>query len=525
MTHPETVTAESRPPDCTASARLPIPLVGPGGALRKVFSFPVLLGALLVAGVCAGIYMNLQEVPTLPPGHTRVSIIEGDTWFHILVGEDLLKTHRWPTADSYSFTAYGNPSMAFEWLGQVGMAVVYHVGGLRALTASVVALAAILMLLVYYYAWLRSGNSKSAFVACALVLPLASPFFTLRPQLLGYIFLAITLICLEHFRQGGRKALWALPVVFVLWVNTHGSFVLGLVVLAVYWVGGLVDFEIGGLKAERWTEGERRQLALVFLLSLLGLTVTPYGTRVAGFTVHVILHAPLGMAHIVEYRPLGAAGGLLKFFLALLLLFILGQVVVRPSYRLEEMVLLLGTIYGACVHMRVLLFFVLVFTPLLAGLLARWVPPYNVAKDRYILNTVLMGLTVVALARFFPSRQEMERVVACAFPRGAVDYLRRHPVGQRMFNNDLWGAYLIRSLGHEHRIFIDGRSQLYEEAGVFGDYLRIIDVDRDTLHLLSKYGVDACLIERDAPLATLLAALPHWKRVYEDELSVVFVKN
>ncbi len=501
---------------------------GPSGLAaisRRVFAFPVLLGALLVAGVCASVFMHLQEVPTLPSGHYHVSIIEGDTWFHIVVGEDLLKTHRWPTTDSYSFTAYGNESMAFEWLGQVAMALAYRAGGLQALTASVLALAATLMLLLYYYARLRSGNSKAAFVACALVLPLVSPFFTLRPQLIGYIFLAVTLICLEHFRQGRKKALWVLPALFLLWVNTHGSFVLGLVVLGVYWASGLVDVEVGGLKAERWTEWERRQLSFVFLLSLVGIGVTPYGTRMTGFTLQAILHGPLGKAHIVEYQPLSALGGPFKLFLGLVLLFLLAQIVLRPSYRLEEWAQLVGTIYGACVHLRLLLFFVLIFTPLVARLLARWVPAYDAAKDRYILNAVLMGLTVLGLARFFPSRQEMERVVACAFPHGAVKYLRRHPTNTRMFNDDLWGAYLIRSLGHEHKVFIDGRTQLYEEAGVFGDYLRIVEVDRDTLLLLRKYGVEACLIERDAPLATLLAALPQWKCAFEDDLSALFVKR
>ena len=121
--------------------------------------------------------------------------------------------------------------MAFEWLGQVGMALVNRAGGLRALAASVILLTALLMLLIYYYAWLSSGNSKASFVASVLMMPLISPFYTLRPQLLGYIFLAITLILLEHFRQGRRKPLWLLPALFVLWVNTHGSFVLGLVVL------------------------------------------------------------------------------------------------------------------------------------------------------------------------------------------------------------------------------------------------------------------------------------------------------
>jgi len=462
-------------------------------------------------------------MPTLPPGHTHLAIIEGDTWLHILIGEDLLRTRTFPTKESYSFTAAGKPSMAFEWLGQVGMALVNRAGGLRALAASVILLTALLMLLIYYYAWLSSGNSKASFVASVLMMPLISPFYTLRPQLLGYIFLAITLILLEHFRQGRRKPLWLLPALFVLWVNTHGCFVLGLVVLFVHWVSGLFAFEVGILKVERWSRAERQQLTLVSLLSVLALGVTPYGTRLASFTVRTIFHVPLGMAHIVEYQSLGAFGDLLRIFLLLLLLLILAQITLGPKYRLAEIILLATTAYGACVHVRLLAFFVLVFAPLMAKLLAGWVPAYNAAKDRYLLNAFLLALILLGVVRFFPSQQGLADIVERGFPRSAADYLRGQPA-VRLFHEDLWGGYLVRRLGQQRKIFLDSRS-LYEEAGVFGDYLSIISVEPDTLPLLRKYAIEACLIERDGPLATFLSALPDWQQVHADKVSALFYRK
>ncbi len=482
----------------------------PVAVLRKVFSFPVLLGAFLVAG---GLIV------------ARFNLADPDMWSHAANGREILATRTFPTTDAYSFTASGNASMAFEWLGQVLLAEAVGRGGLKGLLLLLYSLAASLTVLLYYYAYQRCGSSKAAFVACAAVLPLASAFFTLRPQLLGYVFLLITLICLENFRRGGTKPLWILPAVFVLWVNTHGSFVLGLIVFAVYWASGLVRFQVGGLRAERWTLGQRRQLALVFLLSVLALTVTPYGTQVAGFTLHVIFNSPIGMSHITEYQPLGASGELLKFFLALLLPFLLAHVALWPSYRLEEVVLLVGAIYGACTHSRLLFFFAVVFAPLLARLLARWVPKYEPAKDRQSLNAVIVVLLALVFTRFLPSEQDLERELAGKYPARAVDYLAEHPVPGPMFNPYGWGGYLMWRWGPQHRIFIDGRSQLYEEAGVFRDYLRMTALDRDTLLLMRKYGLRACLAERESPLATLLNSLPEWHRVYQDDLSTVFVSK
>jgi hypothetical protein len=495
-------------------------------ALRKLSSFPVLMGALLVALVIVAVGQLVRN-PGLASRDSivpAIDIFEGDTWFHTLVGEDILRTHTFPTADSYTFTVNGNEFMAFEWVGQVLMALADRLGGLRGLTALFFVAACSLLLLLYYYSSLRCGNSKAAFVSCLPMVPLLSAFFTLRPQLFGYLFLFLTVILVEHFRRGRTWALWLLPPLFVLWVNTHGSFVLGLLVLGFYWAAGLVRFKAGGLEAEPWTPRQRRHLEAVTLLCVLALLATPYGSRLAGYTLHVLLHASLGMKRIQEYAPLGEVR--LKIFLVLLLAFLAAQVVLRPKYRLDDFGLLLVTVYGAFVHQRLLLFCLLVFTPLLAMLLAPWIPKYDPGKDKCLLNAALILVAMsIALVKFYPSRPDLEKTVAAAFPRGAVEYLKRHPVQGRMLNPDYWGAYLIHSLGRRHKIFIDGRTQLFEDAGVFQDSLKIGDLDRDTPFLLRKYALRACLTYRWGALATYLSESPDWEPAYQDNLAVIFVRK
>lgn len=476
-------------------------------------------------GVFVSVCLSLQSVQSMPAGVIHPSIFEGDTWYYVLSGQQILKTHTWPTRDTSSFTAHGNDFIEYEWLGEVVWAVTNRLGGLRALTGLLIALAAAITLLLYYYAALRSGNSKAAFAVCIPMLPLASTFFSLRPQLLGYVFLLLTMICLEHFRQGRERAIWFLPPIFLLWVNTHGSFILGLGVLGVYGASGLMSFRWGSLEAVPWTRRQRHRLAMVALLSVMALVVTPYGARLAVYPMQYTLHSSLGFAHIVEYQALGASGSALNLFLALLLLFVLAQITLHPTYRVEEIVLFLLAIYGAWVHVRLLVLFVFVFAPILATLLARWAPRYDARKDHPFLNAALMLLIATAVVRFFPSNQELKKVIACAFPSGAAEYLKHYAVPEPMFNDDFWGDYLVRTLGPERTIFIDGRSQLYEEAGVLADYLKVINLEPGTQLVLRKYGINSCLIERDSALATLLAASPGWRPVYYNKLSVLFVRT
>jgi hypothetical protein len=68
-------------------------------ALKWVFSFPTMLGTLLVGLVAYQL---------------RGFAIDPDVWWHIKDGQTIVATHHWPTVDPYSFTVAGAPWLAYE---------------------------------------------------------------------------------------------------------------------------------------------------------------------------------------------------------------------------------------------------------------------------------------------------------------------------------------------------------------------------------------------------------------------------
>jgi hypothetical protein len=294
-------------------------------------------------------------------------------------------------------------------------------------------------------------------------------------------------------------------------------------VLGLTWVCGQVGFSKGGLVAERWTRAQSRRLAVVILLCVVVLPLTPYGTRLAAYPLEMSLSQPINIANIQEWQPLAFNLFLGKVFLGLLLLFFLLCAVQQPRFRVDDLALLLFAVFAASVHLRFTLIFLLFFTPLLAALLARWMPAYQPAKDRFGLNAVLVALIAGGLVFFFPSNDEIRKMVAKKYPLQAVEYLRAHPVAGPMLNEYGWGGYLIWTLSPERKVFIDGRADIYEHGGVLPDYLSIVRLGPEAFALLHKYGIESCLIERKAPLATILAVLPDWQAVYTDETAVLYV--
>ncbi len=479
-------------------------------AWKEVLSFPVMMVFLLVGGM----FMPLRSFNVDP-----------DVWWHIKVGATILATHHLPTTDPYSFTVHGSPWIAYEWLGEMLLAVVQHAWGLPGLMALAAVLTAAIMFALYTLVTVRCGNSKAAFVACAVLVPMIYPSCSLRPQMLGYLFLVLTLIVLERFRRGHTGALWFLPPLFLVWINTHGSFVLGLFALGVYWASGLVEIHWGDLVAKRWTSAQRLHLELTALLILVALTITPYGTELCLYPLNMAFAQPINVSNIQEWQvmPFGEFFG--KLFLLLILAFVLAQVALRQTWRLEELVLFLAGVAAACMHVRFVLVFVPFSAPMFATILARWIPPYDPAKDKYALNVVLMALFVGGIVWFFPSRAKLDKIVEQKWPVRAVAYLKQHPVPRPMYNTYGYGGYLVYELDGQNKTFIDGRGDLFERMGVLSDYLTIARLGVAAPSLLNAYGIQSCIIEHDEPLRTFLGNSPDWQIVYSDNVSAIFVRK
>jgi hypothetical protein len=476
-------------------------------ALKWLISFPAMLGMFLIGRV---FYEG------------RGFVVDPDIWWHIKVGQDILRTHHFPTVDLYSFTAAGTPWIAYEWLGEILLALMYGAGGVIALCIFLIALGSIILISLYWLATARAGNSKAAFISTLFLASLAFASFTLRPQMFGYLFLILTLLVLEKFRQGVSWPLWTLPLIFLAWVNTHGSFIIGIGVVGLYLVAGLFSFQLGSVQAIAWTRKQRLRLETALLFCLAVLPITPYGTQLAVYPFDMAFSQPINVANVNEWRPMPfeLIGG--KIFLGLVVIFFLLQMFYRFSWRLEELLLVAGGTAMACVHVRFILLFVPFCAPVFATMLARWVPAYMRNKDKYIANAVLMAAVVAAMIHYFPSRVAIDKKVAETYPVAALAYLDAHPIPGRMLDYYGFGGYLV-FVGRP--VFIDGRGDLYERSGVFGDYVHLNKFEAGSLAILRNYGIEVCLLGTKQSLAAVLSVTPEWRRVYSDDTSVIFVRQ
>lgn len=447
-----------------------------------------------------------------------------DMWWHLKYGQVICATHAAPSTDLYSYTASHHQVVPQEWLSEVTIYAAYRLGGYSGLMGWLCFFSAILLIAGYVLCGKYSGNAKIGFVGALVIWFFATAGLAVRGQVIGYLLLIIELLLLHLGRS--RKPRWflAIPLLMLLWVNCHASFFLGLMVLGVYLLCSFFNFRAGNLVclSERH---HRRMLLWASLLSFAATFLNPGGWQQVLYPIATMRRLPVSLANVGEWQPLllseprGAA-----LFLVLLGIFIV--LIVRRSevLYLHELLLLSAGTWLALSHKRMAFVFGILAAPVLTRLLAPLWDRYEPEKDRIAPNAVLLVLAAIVIVIGFPGRATLEKQVSENSPVRAVAYIQSHRLSGNMLNAYTYGGYLIWALP-EHPVFIDGRADLYEWAGVMQPFAQWALLETNPNTLLDKYNVSFCLLERGSQIAQVMPLLPNWKQVYSDQQSVIFVRS
>jgi hypothetical protein len=482
---------------------------GASRVLRRIFSFPVVASSALA----------VLAVLTV-----RDRFDDPDMWWHLKIGEAIWTTHAIPTTDLFSYTTNHHGIVPQEWLSELLIYGAYRVGGFSGMMLWLCVFTTALLVAGYVLCSRYSGNAKVGFLGAMLVWFFSTGGLVVRPQVISYVLLVLELLLVQLGFTRNRRWFFLLPPLFALWVNCHGSFFLGIAVLGAILGCSLFSFERGGVACLRWQASQRRTLAIATLLSAAAVFLNPMGAKQVLYPLDTMLRQPLVTSQIDEWKPL-----LMSDPRAIVLLgvvaFVFLCVIVRRSERLylHELALLAGSAWFALSHRRMCFAFGIFAAPVVTRLLSEAWDKYDPRRDRAVPGAVVVALAAMTAFFAFPSRQHLAKQVNDGNPVKAVSYIRTHNLTGNMLNSYAYGGYLIWAMP-EHPVFIDGRSDLYEWAGVFREYGAWATLQSDPNKLLDKYHVKFCLIERDSPMAHVLPLMGGWKEVYSDNASVIFVK-
>ena len=106
------------------------------------------------------------------------------------------------------------------------------------------------------------------------------------------------------------------------------------------------------------------------------------------------------------------------------------------------------------------------------------------------------------------------------FPVHAVDWLEANPQEGKMFNNFIWGGYLLYRMFPQELVFIDGQTDFYGEA-FSREYAQVVRLEDGWEGILVKYDVSWTIVETSQPLVSALQSELDWKVVYHDDTATI----
>jgi hypothetical protein len=477
------------------------------GWWRTLASFPVVLGAALVTTVV--IFANR-------------SIADPDIWWHLRNAEGLLRNRGFVRADTYSYTVRGAAWINHEWLGELPYYLGWRWFGLQGLYV-VMALALVtIFLLLYRLAYLRAHDYKAAALACGLAIPLATVSFGPRTLLFGWIFLLLELLILETCDSHPRCR-WLLPPLFVLWVNTHGSWLIGFALLIAFAAAGCFSVHAGRIESTRRQPADLKRLAGVIATSAAALFVNPYGWRLVFYPFDLAFRQRLNVSHVEEWQSPDFHTMRGKILLAMLLGFLVLALIRQGRFRLHEVLFVLIAFYSALTYARFLFLAAIILTPVLATELSLRGFGGQTIADNPGLNLVMICAMAAIMAWQVPSSAQLGADIVEEYPVAALSHLNSTPLHGRILNDYDWGGYLIWN-ARQVPVFVDSRVDIFEYSGIFADYLDIMGL-KHSLELLQKHDIHYVLFARQKPLAYLLRNSPQWTVIYQDNVAVLIERK
>ncbi len=470
-------------------------------------------------------------------------IITYDVWWQIKTGE-WVRQHGFPSTDPFSYGYPNQPWIELRWLHGVLVHFFHEWGGPNAL---VILRCSLLLLTFAIMGRCRPGAQRWA-VGLGLVLALAAMFprFRIRPELHSYLFLAITMLAVQRFRDGGsRGRLWLLPLLQVIWSNAHTLFILGPILLWSVVIGE--TFQEWLAHRGLWPKGsppipkeQRKFLIGVSVTVSAACFATPYFVDGVLFPLQLFTQINQGNylnEVIAEFRSpflLRPTHMIFVTWAAAALLSALSFLLVTRQLVLSRLGLYVAfLLLSAMAQRNIALFGVVagIVTGLnlddaaRQGLRGKFVP----SIARVVSFGFLLTVGPLAATDQLWRRQGLEQVFGFGvkheiFPMAAMKFVEREGLPRPVLGSLDDGGFLLFE-GGAKSVLVDGRLEVYGADHV-RDALTATFHPTAFLEKAEQHGIQTAVL-RHLKLGRVVVALedhPDWWPVYYDEQFVVYLK-
>lgn len=462
---------------------------------------------------------------------------DADTGYHIRAGEFILDNRRIPDTDIFSFLTPPLPWTLHEWLAEVIMALMHRLAGITGVAILFSFLIALSGYLIFTLLLKKRANLIFSSIAVLLVTLSSASNWLARPHVFTYVILVVWYHLLNQYQYREQNQLYVLPLIMVVWVNLHGGFILGLILLGVYLFGNLAQYCFAAPNDRIRSLDKTRRIGVIMIACVLVALFNPYGYDTLLFPFRVVQDKFL-MDSIAEYLSPNFHSNLVMPFELLLLATIAIFAVSSSKLDLIELTLIILFGHMALFSSRHIPLFAIVAGPVLvkqAQLAFESIDGWLVAMlkqrmenlaaidqstVRFLWPVIAIGM-VSTLAVSGTIKHDFDSKYV---PTKAVEFIQQEGITGNMFNEDEFGDYIIYATWPRYRVYIDGRTDMYGASRV-KEYLTLTQAKEGWESLMDKHQITWVFHAPTSMLSKTLLERPDWKLLYSDKVANIFVKS
>jgi hypothetical protein len=442
-----------------------------------------------------------------------------DLGWHLAAGDLIRDQGHIPFSDPWSFTAGSRQWYNLSWLWDVTASALFQYTNFSGLVLSVIACGAVIVATLASIC-LRSGASAIAVCISVLSACLLYPAFAAYPNiyLTASPNISTMLFCIIFYAECLKRTRWfLLPFMMVLWINLHGGFLLGFLIIGVFCGVAILKRDWAGFKFYGFSA----------LGCLIAIPINPLGWHVEAALATVLGH--FSQAYVTEWLPYhlnmtlpGSIPGIVY-----ILIFVTLELRGRGPVPLEPRLLSWFFLFLGLYQFRYIAFFYIFSTLPLALHIDRLLPKQlvNFKTQRSLLTAGILIACALPLTY-------LHIKPALGLPQMLseqdADYLQTHFPRARLLNHWNFGGLLIFYTHGAIPVFVDGRAATAYPDDLLRDYFKLAELEFSETAwdaALEKYHIDTVLwVRAHEELRQFLVGKRGWKEAYTGMYASIYVR-
>jgi len=460
-----------------------------------------------------------------------------DTGYHIRAGEYIIDTLSIPKHDIFSFISPPLPWTAHEWLSEVIMATIHRAAGLTGVAAFFSCIISLVYYLIFKIIRVYNGNILAASFITLLVLATSQIHWLARPHIFSLLLMVVWYYLLDKYQYQHEDYLYLLAPIMLLWVNLHGGFMAGFILIGIYLVGNFVMFITSKDSKKDLHRQKAKKLGLVTVFCFLVCLINPYTYHILLFPFKLASNKVL-MDNVLEFMSPNFHKPSVIFFEFFMLLTLGLFALSRIRLNIIELTMVILFTHMSLYSARYIPLFAIIVAPVL---IKQAEPMLEQSVGKFIsffkkrasnISTIdasakgyLWPILAIVLVAALVAKGKIEHSFDEKIkPVAAVEFLEKETLHGNMFDNDEFGDYIIYAAWPQYKVFFDGRSDMYG-TDIAKEYLRVVRFKHGWEKIIEKYNITWIIYNANSVFSRFLLQNDDWKLIYADKVANIFLKN